>query len=302
MSRMREAPRAAGLRLMRTLAGRLGFRVVARSHYSPIPELGEIPAETWTEPHPLPGIALGLDDQVRFLEEELGPFMREFRPPAHPTEDPAEFFLANGSYEAVDAEILYAIVRAVKPTRMIEIGSGYSTLVAARACATNATEGSPTELVAVEPHPRDFLLAPVEGLARLERRSATEIPIESFESLAAGDILFVDTTHVVKTGGEVNRIVLDVLPRLQPGVLVHFHDIFLPWDYPREWLERLGYFWTEQYLLQAFLCLNPDFEVVLAAHHLVRSARDRVAEQVPSLGPRTRPGAFWIRRVKRGGA
>ena len=109
--------------------------------------------------------------------------------------------------------------------------------------------------------------------SRLEPTSATDLPLELFSELGAGDILFVDTTHVVRLAGDVNFVVLDVLPRLQEGVIVHFHDIFLPWEYPRPWLTEMGYYWTEQYLLQAFLAYNREFEV------LVRRGRDEEVEE-----------------------
>jgi hypothetical protein len=123
---------------------------------------------------------------------------------------------------------------------------------------------------------------------------ATDIALEEFAALDAGDVLFVDTTHTVKTGGDVNYLVLEALPALSPGVLVHFHDIFLPWEYPRLWLEKELY-WAEQYLLQAFLAFNPRFEVLFAAHHLSRAAPDRLARTVPSFRPGKWPGAFWLR-------
>jgi predicted O-methyltransferase YrrM len=291
----RDRARDAATAIARAAALRLGYRTVPRSFYSPIPEPGELPEEIWTQPSQMAGIDLRVEEQLRFLEHDLAPYLREFNPPRLASASTTEFYLENGSYESVDAETLYAIVRQAKPSRMIEVGSGFSTLVAARACVANAADGVPTELIAVEPYPRAFLEHRVEGLARLERRRATELPIEFFDALDSGDILFVDTTHVVKTGGEVNRIVLDVLPRLRGGVLVHFHDVFLPWEYPREWLEQLDYFWTEQYLLQAFLTMNDEFEVVFAAHHLGRTYPERVAASIPSFRPGC-GGAFWLRR------
>ena len=169
------------------------------------------------------------------------------------------------------------MVRQLKPKRLLEIGSGHSTLVSAAACARNAEEGFPVEFVSVDPEPR-LPISDVHGLSRAERRSAAELPLERFASLDAGDILFVDTTHTVKRGGEVNYLVLEVLPSLREGVVVHFHDIFLPYDYPPEWFDR-GWYLTEQYLLQAFLVANPLYEVVVAGHALSRAHHDRSEER-----------------------
>jgi predicted O-methyltransferase YrrM len=291
-----ELARSFAVRGVRRAAGRLGYEVLPRTFYSPVPDLSVIPDSVWEEPGSLPGIELHADAQLRYLEEQLAPYMAEFRPPLGPTSDPRQFFLQNGSYESVDAETLYAIIRREKPQRIIEVGSGYSTLVSAAAATANGREHRPVELIAVEPHPRSFL-AGVDEITRLLQKRVTEVPVAEFETLEAGDVLFIDSTHTVKTGGDVNYLVLEILPRLRPGVLIHFHDIFLPWEYPREWAQDLEYYWAEQYLVQAFLAMNARFEVLLAAHHLARDEPSRVAKVVPSYRTGASPGAFWIRRL-----
>jgi hypothetical protein len=197
----------------------------------------------------------------------------------------------------VDAELLYAMVRAQKPRRVLELGSGYSTLLIGISCRRNAEDGSPTEHIAFDPFPRGHIFGekPPEPTV-FEPISAIDIPLERFQELGTGDILFVDTTHTVKLGSDVNHIILDILPTLSPGVLVHFHDIFIPWEYPREWFETMEYYWAEQYLLHAFLAFNDAFEVVLPAMAVARAHRNRLAAVVPTFTPETRPGAFWIRR------
>jgi hypothetical protein len=130
-------------------------------------------------------------------------------------------------YEALDAETLYAMVRRFRPRQVLELGSGMSTLVIADALRHDEIVDRRRHDV-FDPYPRDDLGEALEQVANLHPISATEVPLERFAALQAGDILFVDTTHTVKIGGDVNRVILDVLPRLAPGVLVHFHDIFLP--------------------------------------------------------------------------
>lgn len=228
---------------------------------------------------------------MRFLEDELAPYVAEFRPPTEDRGRHGEFFLDNGAYERVDAEVLYAMVRHFKPRRVLELGSGFSTLVTAQAAAANERDGHPLAVTSVDPFPS---VAPGQRI-RLRRQRAQDVPLPEFEALESGDILFVDTTHTVKVGGDVNFLVLEVLPVLRPGVVVHFHDIFLPWDYPREWIAR-GMYWAEQYLLQAFLAFNPAFETLFAAHYVSRQVPDRLRAVVPSFRSRTAPGAFWIRR------
>ena len=124
---------------------------------------------------------------------------------------------------------------------------------------------------------------------------AQDVPLDVFTALESGDVLFVDTTHTVKLDSDVNRIVLDVLPALAPGVLVHVHDIFLPYEYPRRWLEESGFFWAEQYLLQAFLADNPRFEVLAATFALCRDRPEAMARLAPTWQPGAEASAFWLR-------
>ncbi len=273
------------------------FDVVARNYYSPIPNLDSLPADIWDRRSAAGGVDLQLEPAIETIEGELAPFIAEMDLPLSGPAPPGQFFLRNENYESVDAELLYAMIRARKPGRVVELGSGYTTLLIGLACRRNAEDGHPTEHVAFDPFPRAHIFGanPPEPTV-FEPISATDVPIERFRELGSGDLLFVDTTHTVKLGSDVNYIVLDVLPTLSPGVLVHFHDIFIPWEYPRGWFEEMQYYWAEQYLLQAFLTFNEAFEVLLPAMAIAREYPDRLGAVVPSFTPGTRPGAFWIAR------
>lgn len=275
----------------------LGFDLLERHFHSPVPDLHALPREIWDRPHELPGITVSLPSQMALLEGTLAPWISEFSPPHAPTGDPTRFFLDNAGYESVDAETLYAMVRHLRPSTVVELGSGASTLVIAEALARNAADVGPTAHRVFDPYPRPDWQPVINDLVELETLGANDVSEKIFTSLTEGDILFVDTTHTVKVGSDVNRIVLEVLPRLAPGVIVHFHDVFLPWEYPREWLHRRRFYWSEQYLLQAFLAMNPQYEVLLALHALSRAHSDRLAALIPSFRPGVAPGAFWIRRV-----
>jgi methyltransferase family protein len=296
MTTLRDAARAAALSLVRRGADRLGFDLVARGWESPLPRLDLVPEERWTSSRPLVGLEIDASVQLDFLETALAPYLAEFRPPLEPT-GRQEFHLRNGSFETVDAEVLYAMICYARPARVLELGAGHSTLVAAAAIRRNRESGVETRLVSVDPGAPAFLDPPPPELAELRRAPATAVPLAEFEELSAGDILFIDTTHVVAVGSEVNYLVLEVLPRLRAGVLVHFHDIFIPWEYPRRWVEELGYYWTEQYLVQAFLCFNPEYRVRIAAHHLARSAPERLAGVIPSYDGGATAGSFWMERI-----
>src|SRR6266487_4338988 len=245
---------------------RLGLQVVAKTFYSPIPDVRALPESVWSRRGELARIDFQLSRQLETLED-LEPFIREFdAPPAVPIPG-TKYYLDNASYGPVDAETLYAFVRNGKPRCIVELGSGFSTLVLGRAALENKRQGKAPRLAVYDPFPG--VAGPeTAGIDCFEATQMQDVPLSVFDELGEGDMLVVDTTHVVKLGGDVNRVVLDVLPRLAPGVLVHFHDIFLPWEYPRVWLERFGLFWTEQYLLQAFLACNPGYEIVLALHAL----------------------------------
>jgi predicted O-methyltransferase YrrM len=298
--RLRGLARGVGARrVLKGTVRRLGFDLVNRHFYSPVPDLNALTDAFWRRRSLLGGLTFDAEQQLGFIEGELGPHLSEFRPPRDPTEA-SRFFLDNGTYGAVDAELLYAVIRQSRPGRLIEIGSGFSSLVIGEAIDANRAQGTDAHYEIIDPWPgsASYDMGGADALRRigeLHLTSVLDVPLERFEALQANDVLFVDTTHTVKVGGDVNRIVLDILPRLAPGVIVHFHDIFLPWEYPREWVEQQEWYWAEQYLVQAFLAFNSAFEVQVAAHWLWRSARDRLEKSIPTAA-RAFPLALWLRR------
>jgi Methyltransferase domain len=274
-----------------------GFDVVRHDYYSPVPDLAALPEEVWTRRAPLAGVALDTEAAMRFVESELASRIAELDVPRTDPGGPGRFFMENQGFEAVDAELLYAMVRAMRPGRVLELGSGYTTLLINQACRENAAAGIATRHEAFDPYPRPFILGdelpPPTTLAAV---SATDVPLDTFAALGERDILFVDTTHTVKLAGDVNFIVLEVLPILAPGVIVHFHDIFLPWEYPRVWFEAMHWYWAEQYLLQAFLAHNRDFEILVPAHAMARDLPERCAAVFPFFRDGVAPGSMWLRR------
>jgi hypothetical protein len=289
--RLRDLARRVGISGAAKSASRaLGYDIVRRHYYSPIPDLGELPSEAWTRESELRGLHFDPQAQMEFVERELRDDLARFSPPAG-------FQVANGFYEGVDAETLYAMVRRFEPRRVVELGSGTSTLLIAAARRASA-DADPEGHLVFDPYPRADLRPAIEPDVRLRRVAATEVPVAEFERLGDGDLLFVDTTHTVKLGGEVNRIILELLPALAPGVLVHFHDIFLPWEYPRELVEERNFYWAEQYLLQALLAFNPSFEILFSNHALHRCHPERLAALIPSAATAARPSAFWLRRAE----
>jgi hypothetical protein len=273
------------------------YDIVERNFYSPIPDLDLLPEDIWERRSRLGGVDLRTEQAIELIEGELAPFIAEMDVAIDGPAPPGTFFLRNENYESVDAELLYAFVRARKPRRVVELGSGFTTLLIGEAARRNLAEGAAIEHLAFDPFPRAQIFGEQPPPPTVfEPLPATEVPLGRLEELEAGDILFVDTTHTVKLGSDVNHIILDVLPALTPGVLVHFHDIFLPFEYPRVWFEEMDYFWAEQYLLQAFLAFNDSFEVVLPAGAVAREFPERLDVAVPSFSPGRRPGALWLTR------
>lgn len=278
----------------------VGYELLERHFYDPLPDLDNLPSGLWAGPSDVPGVDLRVGEAVRFLDEELRPHIRDFIPPdtldANRTGATGRFYLRNGRYESVDAETLYGILRHVKPKKVLELGSGASSHIIDFARRANDVDGSPFDHEIIDPYPFESPMGPVAG-AVPRRVRGEEVDPQEVERLKDGDVFFVDTTHTVKTGGDVAHIVLNLFPRLPRGVWVHVHDIFLPYEYPREWVVQDRRAWAEQYMLQAFLAFNQTYEVVFPAQAVVRLAPALVKDVVPSFRPGVSPGAFWMRRV-----
>src|SRR5262249_25217885 len=217
----------------------------------------------WTQPSELVGIDLNVSAQLQFLEHVCRSFQAEYDAfPCDPTEVPYQYYFNQSMFRSVDAEVLYCMIRHYRPQHIVEVGSGFSTYVSTAAVRYNTAHGHPATLVAIEPYPNDVLRHGFPGLSQLLQPPLQHVDFYLFTCLAENDILFIDSSHVLRIDSDVRLLILEVLPRLQPGVLVHFHDIFLPCDYPRDWVMNEHRFWNEQYLLQAFLACNRSFEVL----------------------------------------
>jgi Rps23 Pro-64 3,4-dihydroxylase Tpa1-like proline 4-hydroxylase len=169
------------------------------------------------------------------------------------------FYTENSQFSWLDAKALFVMLRYLCPKNMIEIGSGYSSLLTAD--VNRRFLNSELNFTCVEPYPRNFLLQGVPGISSLIQQKVEDLPVSIFTSLKSGDILFIDSSHVVKTGGDVNYIFFEIIPRLATGVFIHIHDIFLPADYPKDWVINERRSWNEQYLVQAALMYTKTFDI-----------------------------------------
>jgi hypothetical protein len=175
---------------------------------------------------------------------------------------------------------------------MVEVGCGHSSLLSAH--VNTRWLGGKTEILCIEPYPPDFLKELPPGLSRLIPERVEQTGIEPFLALQPGDFLFVDSSHVSKTGSDVNYLYLEVFPRLAPGVIIHLHDIFIPAEYPQSWVLEEQRSWNEQYLLQAMLMHSNAFRVLFGSHY----ASLFLAEQIQSVfGGAHGGGSFWIEKI-----
>lgn len=275
---------------------RLGLHVTAAHFYEPVPDTRHLPESTW-ESSDLVGIEMNDSAQVELLTDFARRFGDEYgQIPAEPTSDRSVFALANPSFGSVDAEILYSMVRSLAPRRVLEVGSGFTSLLIAQALQANAGGGHASSFTAVDPYPNSTISAGLPGLTRVVESPVQRVPMDEFEALEDGDILFIDSSHVLGIGTDVQYLFLEVVPRLAPGVSVHIHDIFLPAEYPRAWVEQEHRFWNEQYLLQAFLSFNDSWDVVWAGNYMHENHSSELAEAISSYRPGRLPGSFWMRR------
>ncbi len=196
----------------------------------------------------------------------------------------------NTYFSSPDAEVCYSIVRARGPARVIEVGCGNSTRIT-RLAIRDA--GLSTRLTAIDPHPRVEVSALCDEMIR--QRAELLVGTRLFESLDVNDILFIDSSHELRPGNDVIFLYLHVLPRLRPGVLVHIHDIFLPYEYPRDWIVTERWAWNEQYLVQAMLAFGGAFEVLWPGYYLQQTLSD-FASHFPHLG-RRRAQSLWLRKT-----
>jgi Methyltransferase domain len=269
----------------------VGVHVTPVHFYQPIPDTRELSPRIWEQPSDLPGIEMNEAGQLDFLRIHFPRFREEYDQFPITTDDPSKFSLINGRFDAVDALAAYCMVRYFQPRTIIEVGSGYSSLISAQAAVKNGN----CPLICIEPFPIELLKKGFPGLKSLVEKKVQEVERDFFSQLEPGDILFLDSSHTVKIDGDVNYLFFEILPRLKPGVIVHVHDIALPFDYPRAWVMDQCRFWTEQYLLQAFLMFNSDFEVLLANRYLLTYHLKELKETFPR-SPSWGGGSFWMRR------
>lgn len=298
--------RRARIRFVHQLFAIFGLNIVKRrDYYSTLPVIDEIERTRprWDRPSALAGLDVDVSAMAKRLEAMADRWEADFQAAAGD-------YLANTGrgfgpgYPAFDARTLYYMLREHRPAAYLEVGSGLSTYYATVAAERNAADGAPISITCIEPYPFPAL-TDLPGF-HLIKGFVQDVPVETFEALDAGDVLFIDSSHALKIDSDVAYLFLEVLPRLRPGVFVHIHDVPFPYNVPfpaDTWLfgERSPVYWNEAMVVQSFLAFNSAFEILLSTplirHHDESVLSRRFADYVPVADDPNPPSSLWLRRI-----
>ena len=273
-----------------------------RGHFdSPLVDVDDVSArraQLWPQRPVILGIDFNDDYHRRILTEAFPRWIDGYDYPDEGRDDETldRFYTRNSQFSWLDARLLFVMLRELRPRRIVEVGSGYSSLLMADVNRRFFDGG--IDISCIEPYPRAFLQRPFPGIRRVIRDRVQAVPISVFEPLERGDILFIDSSHVSKTGSDVNHLYFEILPRLAPGVVIHVHDIFFPHDYPQAWAIGENRSWNEQYLLRALLMYSSAFRFLVGSNYAFSSFPGLVAEALGlPAGQAFGGGSVWIEKV-----
>ena len=271
-------------------------------YYSPIPAMADIQRHNFNAalPDEIPGIDLNTSEQMDLLHS-FEKYYNEL-PFGDEKTNGLRYYYNNNFYSYSDAIFLYCMIRHLKPSKILEAGSGFSSSVT---LDTNELfMGNTIQCFFIEPYParlKSLLKEDDKTKAVIYEKKLQEIPLEIFSELSENDILFIDSTHVSKFNSDVNYVIHTILPKLAKGVYIHFHDIFYPFEYPELWL--LGKkAWNEQYILRAFLEYNTNFKIVLFNTYLKWKFENELKKRFPLLYKKSMyknniDGSLWIKKI-----
>lgn len=269
-------------------------------YYSPIPEKEDVLAfcnSRKAPPKELPGIALNAEGQLKLLNEYI-PFYKDLPFPEKQNAE-CRYYYENPFFSYSDAIFLYSFLRKQQPKRIVEIGSGYSSAVILD--TVDRFFPRRPEITFVEPYPdrlNSLLQKSDDGKVKIVEKKVQEVPTDVFSALQPGDLLFIDSSHVVKCRSDLYFLMFEVMPSLPAGVFVHFHDIFYPFEYPSEWLKK-GVYWNENYFLHAFLSYNSEWSIHFFNTYVSLFFNDFIKDKMP-LCARNPGGSLYLQRIKKG--
>jgi hypothetical protein len=252
------------------------------------------PKPDFSQDRNLPGIDWNISEQLKMLSRFS--FAHELADIPDEKPETLQFYWNNPMFKAGDAEYWYQLIRTIQPRRIFEVGCGNSTLLAIDAIRRNQQDNPnyACEHICIEPYETPWL---EEAGVSVVRRKIEEIELSFFSKLQENDILFIDSSHIIRPQGDVLFEYLELLPSLNPGVIVHIHDIFSPKNYPQSWIEDAVSFWNEQYLLEAFLSDNSSWKIIGSLNYLHHHHYEKLKSVAPFLMPKHEPGSFYIQKV-----
>lgn len=261
--------------------------------YSPIPLIEDIykrENEIFSMTKTIPGIDLCMNEQLMLLKSF------ETQPKPDISVEPSQgslYYSNNGFFNSLDAYFLASMMINLKPKRIIEVGSGFSS---AMMMDIKNKHVNSTEVTCIEPYPQrlNSVLGAEVNKINVRQEFVQDVEMELFEELNSNDILFIDSSHISKVGSDVNHIIFNILPRLKKGVIIHFHDITYPFEYPKKWIFE-GIFWNEAYLLKSFLMYNESFKIKLFNSYLYHFQNQWLSNNIPECN--IEGGSIWIEKL-----
>ncbi len=275
------------------MAEKIGLHITPVHFYQPIPNTNEISSELFFKKKSFAEINFREGEQIKLMEK-FSKYSDELKEiPLNQTSDKKQYYYENDFFGQMDAIMYYSMIREFSPKKIIEVGSGYSTMI-----ASLASKNTNTEISSIEPYPNEVLRSGLPNLTTLIKDKVQNVELEFFKKLDKNDILFIDSSHISNIGSDVNYLMLEVLPNLKSGVLIHIHDWLFPNEYFLEWVLDRKLFWNEMYLVHAFLIGNQSYEILLSNYHLITNHFEEYRKFFPFVKNNFAGGAgsLWIRK------
>ena len=262
----------------------LNLHITPVDYYSPIPNTFELDSKIFEKIYDDTGMDWNVPGQLDYLHNIFTKYSGEYMPTANP------------GLTLVDSFILYAMIRETKPKVIIEVGSGETTKISLQAIEKNEKEGIDCMFYAVEPYPKGFLQQISEKNFKLIDKKVEDVDIDL---LITADLFFIDSSHVSKIGSDVTFEILEIVPKLRKGAIIHWHDIMIPGNYWKDWVYKGTMFWNESYMLHAFILFNDTFKIIWGSRYMQLNYAEEMKKQFPYFNPQKhRCTSFWIERVK----
>lgn len=275
------------------LGEKYGIHITPVHFYHPIPDTRNLGTNVYDHVKNIAGINFREEEQLSLVgkfskySDELKSIPNDF------TGNESEFYFNNEFYGQMDSIIYYSIIRDFNPKKIIEVGSGFSTMIASQASLKNED----TTIISIEPYPNSVLTKGLPNLVELIKKPVQDIPLSKFKELNKNDILFIDSSHISQVGSDVNYLFLEVIPELKNGVLIHVHDWFYPFEYPKSWIKERKIFWNEMYLVQAFLIGNSDYDILTSNYYLIKNHFDDLKKSFPFMvNTQGGAGSLWLKK------